>query len=94
MEGGAWTKHCRAWGDGSGGRGAWNGGGRDGVYRGNRRRWSERNESGGEVAGVAPVQGFEAEVQNAVEFVEGDAHVETGFGGGQAVAAGLLHDGE
>jgi len=47
-----------------------------------------------EVAGVAPGEGFEAEVEDAVEFVERDAHVEAGFGGGEAIAAGLLHDGE
>ena len=49
---------------------------------------------GGEVARVAPREGFEAEVEDAVEFVEGDAHVEAGFGGGEAIASGLLHDGE
>ena len=47
---------------------------------------------GGEEAGVAPGEGPEAEVEDAVEFVEGDAHVEPGFGGGEAIAAGLLHD--
>jgi len=39
-------------------------------------------------------EGLEAEVEDAVEFVEGDAHVETEFGGGDAVTAGLLHDGQ
>ena len=29
-----------------------------------------------------------------IEFVEGDAHVETGFSGGEAVRTGLLHDGQ
>jgi len=51
-------------------------------------------EVGGEIAGVAPGQRGEAEVQDAVEFVEGQAHVEAGFGGGEAAAAGGLHDGE
>ena len=49
---------------------------------------------GGEVAGVAPGEGLEAKVEDAVEFVKGDAHVEAGFGGGEAIAACLLHDGE
>ena len=43
---------------------------------------------GGEEAGVAPGEGPEAEVEDAVEFVEGDAHVEAGAGGGEALAAG------
>ena len=47
-----------------------------------------------EVGDVAVGQGFEAEVEDAVELVEGNAHVEAGFGGGKAIAAGLLHDGE
>jgi hypothetical protein len=94
VERGAWSKQCRAWGGGSEGRGAWNGGGRDGVCRGNRRRWSEGNERGGEVAGVAPREGFEAEVEDAVKFVERDAHIEAGFGGGEPGAPGGLHEGE
>jgi hypothetical protein len=39
-------------------------------------------------------QAFETEIEGAVEFVEGNAHVETDFGGGQTGAPGLLHDGE
>lgn len=48
----------------------------------------------GEVAGVAPGKGLKAEIEDAVEFVEGNAHVETGFCGSETIAAGLLHDGE
>ncbi len=51
-------------------------------------------ESVRKVAGVAPGERGEAEVEEAVEFVEGDAHVEADFGGGEASAAGGLHDGE
>ena len=36
----------------------------------------------------------ETEVEHAVEVVEGDAHVEAGFGGGEAIATRLLHDGQ
>ena len=46
-----------------------------------------------EIAVVAPGLGFEAQVENAVEFVKGDAHFEAGPCGGEAIAAGLLHDG-
>src|ERR1043166_2735760 len=46
---------------------------------------------GGEVAGVAPGEGFEAEIKDAVEFVEGDAHVETSFSCRPPCAAGGLH---
>ena len=42
--------------------------------------------------GVAPGEIFETEIQDPVEFIEGDAHVEAGFSGGEAVASGLLHD--
>ncbi len=49
---------------------------------------------GGEGAGVAPGLRFEAEVEDAIEFVERDAHVEAGFGGDEAGAAGGLHDGQ
>lgn len=52
----------------------------------------ERLVLGWEVAGVAPRQRFEAEIEDLVQFVEGDAHVESGFGGGKAGTAGLLHD--
>ena len=43
-----------------------------------------------QVGDVAVREWFEAEVENAVKLVEGNAHVETGFGGGKAIAAGLL----
>jgi hypothetical protein len=36
---------------------------------------------------VAAGEGFEAEVEGAVEFVEGDSHIEPGAGGGEAFAA-------
>src|ERR1041385_7186761 len=67
------------------------------LRRGKRGRGSDLAdvlELGGEVTFVAVGEGREAEVVHAVEFVEGDAHVETDFGGGQAIATGLLHDGE
>src|SRR6266853_5663354 len=51
-------------------------------------------ELGRKEAGVAPWEGFESEIENAVEFAERDAHVEADFGGGEAVATGFLHDGE
>jgi hypothetical protein len=35
-----------------------------------------------------------AEVENAIEFVEGNTHVETGFGGVETITASLLHDGQ
>ena len=44
------------------------------------------------VTGIAVRERLEAEVEDAVEFVEGDAHVEAELGGGDAVAAGLLHE--
>ncbi len=46
---------------------------------------------GGDVAGVAPGQTFEAEIKDAVEFVEGDAHVESDFGGGEPGSLVFLH---
>ena len=55
---------------------------------------AESLELGGEKAGIAPREGFEAEIEDPVEFVERDAHVEADFGGGEAVAAGFLHDGK
>ncbi len=48
----------------------------------------------GQEAGVTPRERFETEVEDAVEFVEGDAHVEAGFGGGETSPARGLHDGE
>ena len=51
-------------------------------------------KGGGEETGVAPRERGEAEVEDAVEFVDGDAHVEAGFGGGEAGATGVLHDRE
>ena len=45
-------------------------------------------------AGVAPRQGREAEIKDAVQLVEGDAHVEAGFGGGKPSPTGGLHAGE
>ena len=48
----------------------------------------------GQVADIAPGLGLEAQVENAVKFVEGDAHFEAGPGGGEAIATGLLHDGQ
>jgi hypothetical protein len=39
-----------------------------------------------------PRERTEAEVEDAVEFVEGETEVESGFGGGEAAAAGFLHD--
>ncbi len=56
--------------------------------------WAERGEICWDKAGVAPRERREAEVEDAVEFIERDAHVETDFGGGEASAAGGLHDGE
>ncbi len=47
-----------------------------------------------EVADVAPGERGEAEVENAVEVIEGDAHVKANFGGEEAFAEGFLHDGE
>ncbi len=38
-----------------------------------------------EIRDVAPGEGFEAEVEDAVEFVEGDAHIEADLGGGETV---------
>src|SRR5882724_8557303 len=52
------------------------------------------SEIGFQIAGVAPGKGFEAEVENAIKFVEGDAHFEALFYCGQARAAGFLHDGK
>jgi hypothetical protein len=49
---------------------------------------------GGEVASVAPRLRFKAEVEDAIEFVEGDAHIEAGLGGDEAGAASGLHDGQ
>src|ERR1041385_6666284 len=51
-------------------------------------------EGGGDVADVAPGEGFDAEIKEAVEFVERDAELEGDPGGGQASAAGLLHNGQ
>ena len=48
----------------------------------------------GDEAFVAPGERGEAEVEDAVQFVKGDAHVEASFGGGESVASGLLHDGK
>jgi hypothetical protein len=45
-------------------------------------------------ASVAPWEGFEAEIEKPIEFVERNTHVKANLGGGQAVAAGFLHDGE
>jgi hypothetical protein len=65
---------------------------------GGRGRGRGRGRQGqilcGKITGVAPGERFETEVEDAVEFVEGDAHVKTGFGGGEAIATGLLHDGQ
>src|SRR6266404_1608974 len=58
-----------------------------------RGRGAYRPEFGGEIAGVAPGEGFETEIEEPVQLVERYAHVETGFGGDEAAAAGLLHDG-
>src|SRR5207249_2903988 len=52
------------------------------------------SQVGFQVAGVAPGESFEAEVENTVQFIKGDAHVETLFYGGEARAAGFLHDGK
>src|ERR1051326_4694304 len=41
---------------------------------------------------ISPRQMLEAEVEDAIEFVEGDAHVETGASGDETIAAGLLHN--
>src|SRR5207249_4012225 len=65
--------------------------------RGCRRRWygfGGRLKAGRKVRSVAVRQVWEAEIEDAVEFVEGDAHFETGFGGSETAAAGLLHDGK
>src|ERR1041385_198171 len=51
-------------------------------------------EGGGDVADVAPGEGFDAEIKEAVEFVERDAELEGDPGSGQASAAGLLPDGQ
>jgi len=37
-----------------------------------------------------PGQRFETEVEHAIQFIEGDAHFESGFGGDEAVAASFL----
>src|ERR1051325_1400450 len=50
-------------------------------------------KGGGDVADVAPGEGFDAEIEEAVEFVERDAELEGDPGGGQASAAGLLPNG-
>src|ERR1051326_6767229 len=39
---------------------------------------------------ISPRQMLEAEVEDAIEFVEGDAHVETGASGDETIAAGVL----
>src|SRR5689334_17724379 len=49
---------------------------------------------GRQVARVTPGEVLKAEVKDAVELVEGDAHVKAGFSGGQTIAACLLHDGQ
>src|ERR1051326_9478350 len=41
---------------------------------------------------ISPRQMLEAEVEDAIEFVEGDAHVETGASGDETIAAGVLHN--
>ncbi len=48
----------------------------------------------GEVGGVAPGEIGEAEVEETIEVVEGDAHVEADLSGGKTFAQGFLHDGE
>ena len=45
-----------------------------------------------QIAIVSPGQCFEPEIKDTVQLVEGNAHVEAGFGGGQAGATGVLHD--
>src|SRR5690349_7631632 len=47
-----------------------------------------------DVPSVSPRQGFEAEIQHAVEFVKRDAHLETGSRGSQAIAPGFLQNGQ
>src|ERR1043166_3734509 len=49
---------------------------------------------GGEVAGVAPGEGVEAEIKDAVEFVEGGANVKPCFSWGQLWGAGGFFDGD
>jgi len=56
--------------------------------------FNESLQLGRKEASVAPREGFEAEIEDPVEFVERDAHVEADFGGGEAVAAGFLHEWE
>ena len=47
--------------------------------------------TGRQVASIAPGKGLKAKVQDAIEIVEGNAHVKAGLGCGKAVATGLLH---
>jgi len=51
-------------------------------------------ERGGEITGIAPWEGFETEIEHAVEFVEGDAHIEADFGRGEPGTSGGFHDGD
>src|ERR1051326_2492967 len=44
-------------------------------------------------AHVAVRERFEAEVEDSIELVKGNTHVEADFGGGQSLAASGLHDG-
>ena len=51
-------------------------------------------KAGRKIRSVAVRQRGEAEIEDAVEFVERDPHVEAGFCSGETAATGLLHDGK
>ena len=47
----------------------------------------------GEVTVIAPREFFESEIENPVEIVQWDTHIESGLGGDQTGSACFLHDG-
>src|SRR5437762_2372503 len=51
-----------------------------------RTKGTSGSEFGGKKTSAAPGEGFEAEIEDAVEFVKGDSHIKTGFGSGQPIA--------
>src|SRR5882672_6550068 len=71
--------------------------GRQGAGRLSRKGFGRDMDSdllqlGGKKTGVSPRQGFETEIESAVEFVERDAHIEAGFGSGEPRPARGFHD--